>query len=134
MKVFVIAGLLSALTSYTLASLAAAGLCLRPAPVWLSRAIVVLAVILLAASTVIAAAYIAELLIAYVGANAYERAAFTVRITGVLAWAYWLTVGSSLAPQLFWVRRFRSRPLPALLISLAAVLPSVVERTYVATR
>lgn len=134
MKFFFIAGLISTLTSYTLASLAAVGLCLTPVPVWLSRAIVVLAITLLAASTVIAVAYIAELLIAYIGANAYERAAFTVRITGVLAWVYWLAVGSSLAPQLFWVRRFRSRPLPALLISLAAILPSAIERAYAATR
>ena len=133
MKFFYVAGLLTTLSSYSLIILAVIGLCVSSSLAWVTRAIVVLAIALLATSSIAAVAYIAELLIAYAGANAYERAAFQARATGLYAWAYWSVVAASFAPQFFWVRRFRSRPLPALLISIAAALPSAIERAYTST-
>jgi hypothetical protein len=133
MKFFYVAGLLTTLSSYSLIVAAVIGLCVSSSPAWVTRAIVILAISLLVTSSIVAVAYIAELLIAYIGANAYERAAFQARATGLYAWAYWSVVGASLVPQFFWVRRFRSRPMPALLISIATVLSSAIERAYTPT-
>lgn len=134
MKLFFVAGFLFTVTSYALAAVGIVGLCIPSVPAWLRRLLVVLSITLLAVSTVVAYAYAMELFVAYYGANAYERAAFRARASGWYAWAYWSFIVASLVPQLFWVRRFRNRPLPVLLISLGAVLPSAIERAYAATR
>ena len=131
MKVFYIAGLLFTVSSYALVVAAFLGRWFSPIPTWLSRSMVVLSCTLLAASTVIAYAYAMELFISYYSTNAYERAAFQSRATGRYAAAYWFFIGSSFVPQLFWFRRFRSHPLPALVIALAAVIPPSIERFIV---
>ena len=131
MKIFYVAGLLFTVSSWSLVVAASLGIWLSPTPMWLSRSIVVLSFILLAASTIVAYAYAMELFIACYGSNAYEWATFQARFTGIYAVVYWLFIGSSFVPQLFWFRRFRNRPLPALLIALAAVIPPTIERVIV---
>jgi hypothetical protein len=113
-------------TSYLLIVAALLGLCSSPTPIWLGRCILVLSIGLLAASTILVYAYGMELFIAHYSGDMSERADAVGRVTGLYAAAYWLFVGSAFVPQLFWFRRFRSRALPALLIALAATIPSAI--------
>jgi hypothetical protein len=131
MNIFYVAGLLFTISSWALVGVAFLGLWLSPMPIWLGRSMVVLSLVLLAASTVIAYAYATELFVACYGDNAFEWVGYQARVTSIYVAAYWLLVASSFVPQLFWFRRFRSRPLPALIIALAAAVPPAIERVIV---
>jgi hypothetical protein len=127
MKLYFFAGFLFTLSSYALVAASVIALCLSSNPHWLRRSMFVLAITLLSASTIIAHAHAREWFIAYYSANAYELTTLQLRATGSSTAAYWVHVISPLVPQLFWFRRFRSRPGPALLIALAAVIPPTID-------
>jgi molybdopterin-containing oxidoreductase family membrane subunit len=62
--------------------------------------------------------YVCEAKTALYGGNPYERYLFIRnRLAGPYWWAYWTSVASTLAPNLFWLRRMRTRPIPCFLIA-----------------
>jgi Ni/Fe-hydrogenase subunit HybB-like protein len=65
----------------------------------------------LATGSLVAYAYLLEFFTAWYSGNRYESFIFKARALGPYAWAYWTMIGCNvLAPQLFWLRWFRSRP------------------------
>ena len=67
--------------------------------------------IILATGTMVGFAYAIEFFIAWYGGNPYEQFAFVNRALGPYAWAYWTMITCNLvAPQLFWMKRFRTSP------------------------
>ncbi len=64
--------------------------------------------IILVTGSMVGYAYMMELFIAWYSAAEYEGFAFLNRATGQHWWAYWTMIFCNVvAPQLFWVRRFR---------------------------
>jgi molybdopterin-containing oxidoreductase family membrane subunit len=64
--------------------------------------------LVLATSGLVGLAYLTEVFSALYSDNHYEHAALWNRLTGPLAWGYWLMVACNvLIPQLFWLRRVR---------------------------
>jgi hypothetical protein len=91
--------------------------------------------IFLAAASVVATAYLWELLAALTSSNRYERFTFwEARAGGPYALAYWFSFALALLPQLLWLARVRRRLLSVLLIAGASLLPSIMERLIVAFR
>lgn len=59
-------------------------------------------------------AYGSEFLIAWYSGNDYERYVFMNRAMGPYAWSYWVMIFCNvLAPQIFWIRKFR-RSIPVM--------------------
>lgn len=121
--VFFWIGFVFGLSSTLLIIGAIIGLCWRSAPRSYRRAIEIMATIQLVTSTLIAGAYIAEILIAF-SSNRYGfftvlHLRFGAYPLNIFALVYWLSVFAILTPQLFWWKRFR-RSFPAvLLVALA---------------
>jgi molybdopterin-containing oxidoreductase family membrane subunit len=65
--------------------------------------------LVLATSGLVGLAYLTEAFNALYAGNFYEYFALHNRVTGPLAWGYWIMVGCNvLLPQLFWLRRVRT--------------------------
>jgi len=65
--------------------------------------------IILVTGCMVGYAYSIEFFISWYGGSIYESFAFISRALGPYAWAYWIMVSCNvLAPQMFWVRRFRT--------------------------
>lgn len=62
-------------------------------------------------------AYASEFLIAWYSGNDYERYVFMNRALGPYAWSYWIMIFCNvLAPQVFWVKKFR-RSIPVMFVA-----------------
>ena len=62
-------------------------------------------------------AYGSEFLIAWYSGNDYERYVFMNRALGPYAWSYWIMIFCNvLAPQVFWVKKFR-RSIPVMFVA-----------------
>ncbi len=65
-------------------------------------------IVILVTGSIVGFAYITEFFVAWYSMVEYEQYAFLNRAIGPYAWAYWIMMTCNLiAPQLFWVRRFR---------------------------
>jgi molybdopterin-containing oxidoreductase family membrane subunit len=85
--------------------------------------------LVLATSCLVGLAYITEIFTALYSGNFYEHFALQNRLTGGLAWGYWLMVACNvLIPQLFWLSRVRSQMLLAFLISVLVNVGMWFER------
>jgi Ni/Fe-hydrogenase subunit HybB-like protein len=73
------------------------------------RTIENMAKIVLGTGTLVGFAYLTELFIAWYSGNPYEGFAFINRAFGPYWWAYWIMMSCNLlAPQLFWIKWFRT--------------------------
>src|SRR6185436_8896325 len=64
--------------------------------------------IMLVTGTIVGYSYMIEFFIAWYSGNALEKFTFINRAFGPYAWAYWIMISCNvIAPQFFWVRRFR---------------------------
>jgi Ni/Fe-hydrogenase subunit HybB-like protein len=74
-----------------------------------SRHVDAMTKLVLATSGLVGLAYITEIFTALYSGNAYEYLALQNRLSGNLAWGYWLMVACNvLIPQLFWLQRVRT--------------------------
>lgn len=65
--------------------------------------------VLVFTGSIVGLAYLTELFSAWWSGHAYERFAFSNRMYGPMAWAYWIMFGCNvLVPQLLWSRRIRT--------------------------
>jgi molybdopterin-containing oxidoreductase family membrane subunit len=65
--------------------------------------------VLVFTGSIVGLAYLTELFTAWYSGSEYEQFAFTNRLAGPLAWAYWIMVLCNVVvPQLLWFRRIRS--------------------------
>ncbi|MEX1011438.1 MAG: NrfD/PsrC family molybdoenzyme membrane anchor subunit [Balneolaceae bacterium] len=65
-------------------------------------------IILLVTGMMVGFAYGMEKFIAWYGGVEYEKAIFMYRASGPYAWAYWIMISCNvLAPQFYWVKKFR---------------------------
>jgi molybdopterin-containing oxidoreductase family membrane subunit len=85
--------------------------------------------LVLATSCLVGLAYLTEIFTALYSGNFYEHFALQNRLTGGLAWGYWLMVACNvLIPQLFWLTTVRSQMLLAFLISVLVNVGMWFER------
>jgi Ni/Fe-hydrogenase subunit HybB-like protein len=65
--------------------------------------------IILVTGSIVGIAYLTELFIAWYSGSEYEMYAFTNRIAGPYAWAYWAMMTCNvISPQLFWFKKIRT--------------------------
>ncbi|MAG56055.1 MAG: hydrogenase [Planctomycetes bacterium] len=58
--------------------------------------------------SIVGLAYLTELFVAWYSGNPYEQFAFLNRMSGPMAWSYWIMVSCNvLSPQLLWFRKVR---------------------------
>ncbi len=73
--------------------------------------------IILLTGTLVGYAYLMELFVAWYSGNMYERFVFLNRVTGPLAWAYWIMMTCNvLVPQIYWFKKFR-RSIPVMFVA-----------------
>jgi Ni/Fe-hydrogenase subunit HybB-like protein len=85
--------------------------------------------IIIATGSIVGFAYLTELFTAWYSGNLYEQFAFTNRMFGPYAWAYWTMVTCNVvAPQLFWFRRLRRSVVAVFLISIVINIGMWFER------
>lgn len=78
--------------------------------------------IILVTGSIVGIAYLTELFIAWYSGSEYEMYAFTNRIGGPYAWAYWAMMTCNvISPQLFWFKKIRTS------IAISWVLSIVVN-------
>ena len=78
--------------------------------------------IILVTGSIVGIAYLTELFIAWYSGSEYELYAFTNRIGGPYAWAYWAMMTCNvISPQLFWFKKIRTS------IAISWVLSIVVN-------
>ena len=66
-------------------------------------------IIILVTGSIVGIAYLTELFIAWYSGSEYELYAFTNRIGGPYAWAYWAMMSCNvISPQLFWFKKIRT--------------------------
>lgn len=128
--IFYLLGIAYGFISVVLLMVAIANVCVAERPRALILSLQILAWAVLSISVPAAFAYIAEIAVASVGANAFERAAFSNRFFSIYGVSYWLTFASMLIPQLFWFRRFRTRPWPALVTAILICALSQIEKVF----
>jgi hypothetical protein len=98
-------------------------------PLLRTRLLALLVWAILAVSVFRSFYYVWQIFEALLSKNKYESFTFWhARASGSYAWLYWLTLFSSLIPQLFWIPRFRRR-LPIIAIGSASLEPFALERT-----
>ena len=129
---FYVAGMTFTLSAVALVTLALIALVAPPFRVRLPHLLSSATWIFVAAASVVAFAYVWELVVALTSSNPYERSTFWHTVSGSYAWAYWLTLAFVFLPQLFWFTRFRRQPLSIFLIAAASLLPTAAERLVVA--
>ena len=73
--------------------------------------------IILLTGSLVGYAYAMEFFVAYYSGNEYERHVFLYnRMTGPMAWAYWIMIGCNvISPQLYWFKKFR-RNIPLMFV------------------
>jgi molybdopterin-containing oxidoreductase family membrane subunit len=85
--------------------------------------------ITLLTGSMVAYAYLLEVFTAWYSGNPYESFMARTRALGPYAWAYWTMIACNVvAPQLFWIKKLRTRPWVIFLIALAVNLGMWFER------
>jgi len=85
--------------------------------------------VILATSLMVGYAYLIELFTAWYSGNSYEAFTFLNRALGPYAWAYWIMITCNvLAPQLFWIKKFRTNLLIMWIISVLVNIGMWFER------
>jgi molybdopterin-containing oxidoreductase family membrane subunit len=85
--------------------------------------------VMLATGLIVAYSYIMENFGAWFGGDVYEQAAFWHRMTGPYRYAYWLLISCNIiAPQLLWIKRFRTSPLLLFISSMVVLVGMWLER------
>lgn len=85
--------------------------------------------IIIVTGSIVGLAYMTELFIAWYSGHPYEQFAFSNRISGPYAWAYWVMVSCNvISPQLFWFRRIRNHVGMVFLISIVINVGMWFER------
>ncbi|MBR9979123.1 MAG: polysulfide reductase NrfD [Bacteroidetes bacterium] len=85
--------------------------------------------IIIATGSLVGFAYLTEMFTAWYSGNLYEQFAFTNRMFGPFAWAYWTMVTCNvIAPQLFWIRRLRRSIVAVFVISIVINIGMWFER------
>ena len=88
-----------------------------------------MAKIIVATGLMVGFAYAMEFFIAWYGANIYEQYVFLNRATGPYAWAYWTMISCNvIAPQVFWIRAARRRPIVIFFVCVAVTIGMWFER------
>lgn len=89
--------------------------------------------ILLVTGMMVGFAYTMEFFIAWYGGVEYEKAIFVLRATGPYAWAYWIMISCNvLAPQFFWVKKYRRNVALTFVISIIVNIGMWFERFVIA--
>jgi len=84
---------------------------------------------ILATSCIVGYAYAVEFFCAWYSGNQYELFAFLNRAAGPYAWAYWLMVFCNVAaPQLFWLKKWRTSPWRMVLVAVLVNVGMWFER------
>lgn len=132
-SIFFVVGVLFSVGSWAVFLFSLAGLAIRKRRRPLAQAVGVIAWLVVGTALLAGFAYFSEFLFAWFSGNVYEQAAFSYRVFGRYAWAYWLDAFCHvIIPQLFWIRYCRANLLAALLISVMSAVPGVVEKIMVA--
>lgn len=85
--------------------------------------------VILATGTIVGYAYAMEFFIAWYGGNPYEQFAFTNRMFGPYAWAYWTMIACNvISPQVFWFKKCRTSPLVMWIVSIFVNIGMWFER------
>jgi len=85
--------------------------------------------IILATGCMVGYAYGVEFFTAWYSGNPYERFAFLNRAFGPYAWAYWIMVSCNvLAPQLLWMKSWRTTPWKMLIVAILVNVGMWFER------
>jgi molybdopterin-containing oxidoreductase family membrane subunit len=94
-----------------------------------TRHVDAMAKLVLATSGLVGLAYVTEIFTALYSGNHYEHFALINRLTGPLAWGYWLMVACNvLIPQLFWFRQVRTSFFVVFVISVLVNVGMWFER------
>jgi hypothetical protein len=107
------------------------GVLLRQVPKVFAGVMEGLAIMLLVASTVVASAYAWDLWTGLDATNPWAWLTYRSQFDGVFGMVYLLRMGSSLVPQLFWVRRHRRNCWAILFIAVGSLLGIWTERGLV---
>jgi molybdopterin-containing oxidoreductase family membrane subunit len=90
--------------------------------------------IIIATGSIVGFAYLTEFFTAWYSGNLFEQFAFTNRMFGPYAWAYWTMVSCNvIAPQLFWIRRIRRSVAAVFLLSIVINIGMWFERFVIIT-
>jgi Ni/Fe-hydrogenase subunit HybB-like protein len=85
--------------------------------------------LMLATGLIVAYAYIMETFMAWYSGNVYEQQAFWNRMTGPYAAEYWFLISCNvIAPNLLWIRKFRTSPLLLFISSIVVLIGMWLER------
>jgi hypothetical protein len=134
-KVFYFIGCVNGFAAMVLIIGGVIGLFLRPAPRNFARVLEGFAMVVLIASTLVAGAYVAELVIAATTANRFERWTFWQTRWSWNSWYsfvyYGLQMTALIAPQLFWWRRFRRSAVAILVVAMLVTTGIWFERVVI---
>jgi molybdopterin-containing oxidoreductase family membrane subunit len=85
--------------------------------------------IIILTGSIVGIAYITEAFMAWYSGNIYEQAAFTNRMFGQYAWAYWIMMTCNvISPQLFWIKALRRNVMFTFLMSIVINIGMWFER------
>jgi Ni/Fe-hydrogenase subunit HybB-like protein len=85
--------------------------------------------VMLATGLIVGYAYILEAFSAWYSGNVYEQSIFWKRMTGPYALQYWILISCNVvAPNLLWLKRFRSSPVLLFISSLVVLVGMWLER------
>jgi len=85
--------------------------------------------LMLATGLIVAYAYIMETFMAWYSGSVYEQQAFWNRMTGPYAAEYWFLISCNvIAPNLLWIRKFRTSPVLLFVSSIIVLVGMWLER------
>jgi Ni/Fe-hydrogenase subunit HybB-like protein len=85
--------------------------------------------LMLATGLIVAYAYIMETFMAWYSGSIYEQQAFWNRMTGPYAAEYWFLISCNvIAPNLLWIRKFRTSPVLLFISSIIVLIGMWLER------
>ena len=85
--------------------------------------------LMLATGLIVAYAYIMETFMAWYSGSVYEQQAFWNRMTGPYAAEYWFLISCNvIAPNLLWIRKFRTSPVLLFISSIVVLIGMWLER------
>jgi Ni/Fe-hydrogenase subunit HybB-like protein len=85
--------------------------------------------LMLATGLIVAYAYIMETFMAWYSGSVYEQQAFWNRMTGPYAAEYWFLISCNvIAPNLLWIRKFRTSPVLLFISSIIVLIGMWLER------
>jgi Ni/Fe-hydrogenase subunit HybB-like protein len=85
--------------------------------------------LMLATGLIVAYAYIMETFMAWYSGSAYEQQAFWNRMTGPYSGQYWFLITCNVvAPNLLWIRKFRTSPVLLFISSIIVLIGMWLER------